>query len=231
MSSKLLNKNRSDRLAFQIYNQILAFVHDRGIARTEKISALNISENLGVSRTPVSFVLFRMELEGLIQGEEKGGWIVSPITIDDLDEIFDLKEKLFPMIVELATRNITPDNNAKLFIFIDEINRALKRNDLASWRSADKGFNRVLEISAGNFRLGNFEQILDNQLYRLLTTYLSLPSSNKDIFYLNKEIALAISLGNTSLAKEKALSYVNNLRENLRIFLKELLIPLLGTDV
>jgi GntR family transcriptional regulator, rspAB operon transcriptional repressor len=228
MSNQIASNNRSDRLVFQIYNQILSLVHDRGVSRTEKLSALNISEKLGVSRTPVSFALFRLELEGLISGEEKGGWVTNLLTINDLKEIFDLKEKLFPLILSLAAQNPSPDLDEKLYIFLGEMNRSLKFKDISSWRAADKGFNHLLEMSACNQRLGYFEQILDNQLYGLLTTYLSVPSTDKSVFDIYDEIAAAISSRNAALAEEKATEFVQELRANLEVFYKEVVIPILG---
>lgn len=224
------NDFRIERLTSQIYNQILGIVYDRGIVRTEKLSALNLSKKLGVSRTPVSFALYRMELEGLISGEEKGGWIVNPVTLDDLDEILETKASLFPLIVELATAGIGSEDIAKLFIFLDEINRSLTRNDLTSWRSADKGFNKLLQKCAGNQQLSYFEQVLDNQLYRVFSTYFSFPTADKELFSYYQDIASAISCGNAVLAGDKAREFVVQLRVKLKAFLKEVVIPLLGPD-
>jgi DNA-binding GntR family transcriptional regulator len=178
----------------------------------------------------VSFALFRMELEGLLSGDEKGGWVVSPITLDELDEFFDLKECLFPVIVESATKKTTTDDIAKLYIYIDEINRSIKWNDIYSWRAADKGFNHLLEKISGNQQMSNFEQVIDNQLYCTLTTYLSFPNSDKNIFSDYQEVVSAISSGNALQAKEKAKDFVNRLRGNLRGFLQDIVIPLLGPN-
>jgi len=228
MLNKAISKNRDERLVFQVYNQILGIIHDRGVARTEKISALNLAEKLGVSRTPVSFALFRMEIEGLLMGDEKGGWIVTPISLADLDDCFDLKECLFPVIVESATKKASTDDLTKLYTFIDEINRSIKWNDLFSWRAADKGFNHLLEVVSGNQRLTYVEQVIDNQLYRLLTTYLSLPNSDKNIFSGYQDIVFAISSGDAPLAMNKAKEFVIELRGNQKKFLQDVVIPLLG---
>jgi DNA-binding GntR family transcriptional regulator len=230
MAKTKISINRGERLVFQVYNQILGIIHDGGVARTEKISALNLSEKLGVSRTPVSFALFRMELEGLLSGDEKGGWTVIPITLAELDECFDLKECLFPVIVESAALKTTADNIEKLYLFIDEISRSIKWNDLSSWRAADKGFNHLLEIISGNHRLGYVEQVIDNQLYRILSTYLAFPNSDKDIFSSYQDIVFAIGSGNSMQAKEKAIEFVSGLRINLKRFLQDVVIPLLGPN-
>lgn len=222
------NKN-SDSLVDQIYNQILSTIQNRGIVRAEKLSALNLSEQLGVSRTPVSFALYRLKIEGIISGEEKGGWIVNSLTLNDLEELFDIKERIYPLIVYLAAQNISPNDNAKLFIFIDEINRSLKWNDFNSWRVADKGFNRLLEANAGNKRLSAIERVVDNQLYILLTTYLSLPSSNKNIFNIYQDIASEVSSGNADMAKVKAIKFIDEQKKSLRIFLQDVVMPLLGS--
>jgi len=223
------NNKIGDSLVDQIYNQILSTIHNRGIVRTEKLSALNLSEQLGVSRTPVSFALYRLEIEGIISSEEKGGWIVNPLTLKDIDEIFNIKEQLYPLIVSLAAQHISPNDNAKLFIFVDEIDRSLKWNDFNSWKAADKGFNRLLEVNAGNKRLGAIEKILDDQLYILLTTYLSFPSSDKAFFGLYQDIASEVSSGNADMAKEKATQFINKQKKCLQIFLQNVVMPLLGS--
>jgi DNA-binding GntR family transcriptional regulator len=230
MINNIVSKNRDESLVFQVYNQILGIIHDRGVARTEKISALNLAERLGVSRTPVSFALFRMELEGLLSGDEKGGWIVSPVTLPELDEFFDLKACLFPVIVGAAARKTTSDDITKLYIFIDEINRSLKWGDLSSWRAADKGFNHLLESISGNQRFSYFEQVIDNQIYRVLTTYLSFPNVDKSIFNSYEDIVSAISTGNVSMAKAKTIEFVDELRGYLKRFLQDVVIPLLGPN-
>lgn len=223
------NNKIGDSLVDQIYNQILSTIHNRGIVRTEKLSALNLSEQLGVSRTPVSFALYRLEIEGIISSEEKGGWVVNPLTLKDIDEIFNIKEQLYPLIVSLAAQHISPNDNAKLFIFVDEIDRSLKWNDFNSWKAADKGFNRLLEVNAGNKRLGAIEKILDDQLYILLTTYLSFPSSDKAFFGLYQDIASEVSSGNADMAKEKATQFINKQKKCLQIFLQNVVMPLLGS--
>lgn len=225
----LITNNNENRLIDQIYHEILSIIYDRGISRSEKLSALNISEKIGVSRTPVSFVLYRMELEGLLQNEGKGGWELRPLDLDNLSEIFEVKRLLFPRLIELATARLQPGSTAKLFAFVDEIERSLHMNDLASWQAADRGFTKLLSMSANNSLLSYFLRICDNQLYRVIISYLSLRNSNRDIFKIYKDIAFAISSENSELAVNLAKNYVRDLQRILNGFMEEVVLPLIGT--
>lgn len=225
-----IDKKNPDRLTDQIYNQILAILHDRGITRSEKLSALSLSELLGVSRTPVSFALYRMQLEGLIYGEEKGGWNISPLTISELDEINEAQLIIFPAIVSLAAKKMSSDDDVKMFLLLDEIERSIKWNDLHSWRAADMGFNRLLAAAAGNQRLEYFAEMLNNQLYRLLTSYLAVSWSNKEIFLTYRDIAASISVRNSEIAKGLASTHTSNIGKELKNFLQNVILPLLGSD-
>ena len=129
-----------------------------------------------------------------------------------------------------AAKNISPKDSSKLFIFVDEIDRAIKWNDINSWRAADKGFNHLLELSTKNRRLADIERRLDDQMYPLMTTYLSVPSTDKRIFSVYNEIAGEVSSGNSEIAKEKATLFVRDLKSNLQSFLVEVVIPLIGSS-
>ena len=221
-----IDKNYSDRLTDNIYDQILTLVHERGVTRSEKLSALNLSELFGVSRTPVSFALYRLEVEGLIIGEDKGGWSITPVTMDDLNEIFAVKKILFPEIVSLAAKKMSANDDAKLFLLLDEIDRSLKFNDLRSWRSGDRGFNRLLSFSSGNKRLAYIDEKLNNQLYRIMISYLSLAWSDKGFV----NYYSAISARVPSQAKSIAVSYISDLQKQLVRFLQDVILPLIGSD-
>ena len=230
-----MNKHRSvetyqyDRLTSQIYNRILSIVHHQGIARNEKLSSISLSQALGVSRTPVSFVLYQMEKEGLIKNEGKSGWSVITLTVEDLLDIFSIQELLFPNIIKLANLKITSDNAAKLIIFAEEMERCLKQNDFVSWRLAERGYKHLISLSAGNTYLYNILNNLDNRISRLVLTLISLKNTNHDVFRFYRDIAQAINSENEEVLLSLANNFIKELEMELIKLIQEVVNPLLGT--
>lgn len=61
-----------------------------------------LTEELGVSRTPVREALNKIEQEGFIRIMPKKGVMVKEITVADVGEIFQVREELEPVMVRLA---------------------------------------------------------------------------------------------------------------------------------
>ena len=62
----------------------------------------SLLDELAISRTPVNNALRRLESEGLLTNEPRRGWQVTPLSLDDIHEIFNIKEALETMIARQA---------------------------------------------------------------------------------------------------------------------------------
>ncbi|MFF1253737.1 GntR family transcriptional regulator [Pseudarthrobacter sp. NPDC058329] len=69
------------------------------------------SERLGVSRTPLREALGRLSAEGLTQAAGGRGVVVTDISLDDIDELFELREMLECRAAALAAER----GNANVF--------------------------------------------------------------------------------------------------------------------
>ena len=50
-----------------------------------------VAQELNISRTPVREAFYRLENEGLLINEARRGWRVYSLSIDDIHELFDIK--------------------------------------------------------------------------------------------------------------------------------------------
>jgi DNA-binding GntR family transcriptional regulator len=66
------------------------------------------SERLGISRTPLREALGRLSAEGLTQVAKGRGVVVSDISFDDIDELFELRETLECRAAALAAERGDP---------------------------------------------------------------------------------------------------------------------------
>jgi len=72
------------------------------------------SERLGVSRTPLREALGRLTAEGLTTAAGGRGIVVTGISLEDIDELFELRETLEGRAAELAAERGNPDDFAQL---------------------------------------------------------------------------------------------------------------------
>ena len=72
------------------------------------------SERLGISRTPLREALGRLTAEGLTTAAGGRGVVVTGISLEDIDELFELRETLEGRAAELAAERGNPDDFATL---------------------------------------------------------------------------------------------------------------------
>ncbi len=57
----------------------------------DRFTETEISERLGVSRTPVRQALFRLQQEGFVEVLFRSGWRVLPFDFDKFEQLYDLR--------------------------------------------------------------------------------------------------------------------------------------------
>ncbi len=126
-----------------------------------------IAARLGMSRTPVREALIRLEAEGLVELIPRRGARVLPIRTEDMKEIYEILTALEPdAAAALAERKPSPEDLQPLIQATDEMEQALKDEDLDAWAAADDRFHIHLLELHGNGRLQAFVGALYDQAHR-----------------------------------------------------------------
>ncbi len=85
----------------QAENQLRRMILDMEIGPGERLTERWVEGQLGASRTSVRTALFRLEAEGLVTREGRG-WIVPPIDLYEIEQLFVYREVLEVAAVRLA---------------------------------------------------------------------------------------------------------------------------------
>ncbi len=113
-----------------------------------------IALQLGMSRTPVREALIRLAQESLVEVVPRRGMRVLPVSPNDMKEIYEILTALESMAVEiLAARKPSEAELKPLILATMAMEKALKKNDLDAWASADEMFHARLVTLAGNKKL------------------------------------------------------------------------------
>lgn len=147
-------RSRADEVYDQLKSDVAAFRLVPGDRFTEG----EISDRLGVSRTPVRQALFRLQQEGYVEVLFRSGWRVLPLDFDQFEQLYDLRMILETTAVRrlcdeagIGKHGPTQGNalleglNARWLVPVTE--RSSDAVDVARW---DEEFHCVLVAAAGN---------------------------------------------------------------------------------
>src|SRR5215470_20083861 len=98
---------RTENLSGQVYNQIKTLILGNEILPGQKLHHQELSERLGVSRTPVREALTRLVQEGYVSFLPNRGFTCKEIRLQEAEELYEVREALEAFAVERALRNLT----------------------------------------------------------------------------------------------------------------------------
>jgi DNA-binding GntR family transcriptional regulator len=90
--------NLSDLIMDTVRNMIV----DGRLPAGERISEVQLSRQLGVSRTPLREALARLNHEGALDAIPRIGYFVRPLTVTEFDQIYSIRPILDPEALRLA---------------------------------------------------------------------------------------------------------------------------------
>ena len=139
-------------LADDVYAQLKQDVADFKLVPGDRFTENELSERLGVSRTPVRQALFRLQQEGFVEVLFRSGWRVLPFDFDQFEQFYDLR-----MILETtAVRRLCEDGTRVNSSLLDDLNgiwlvpAAQRSSDTVQVAQWDEAFHCALVAAAGN---------------------------------------------------------------------------------
>ncbi|WP_432204747.1 GntR family transcriptional regulator [Cetobacterium somerae] len=96
-------------LKTKAYREIKELIISGKLEANERIDEEFLSKSLNVSRTPVREAINRLEQEGWINIVPRKGMFVENISIKEINDIFQVRSNLEPIILEMAFYKINRD--------------------------------------------------------------------------------------------------------------------------
>jgi DNA-binding GntR family transcriptional regulator len=150
--------------------QVVAILREAILAcRMEPGTVLNereLAEQLGVSKTPVREALSLLNHEGLVQILPRQAYVVTPITVRDVHECFDLRIILECAAVELAAVRIT---DAELDALDQVVSGEADATPVTGTLDRNVSFHALIARASGNERLTMLIEKVLGEMPRLIS--------------------------------------------------------------
>jgi DNA-binding GntR family transcriptional regulator len=150
-------------------SQAVGVLRDAILSRQFKPGAVlnekELAERLGVSKTPIREGLSLLEHEGLVQTIPRRGYIVTPITVQHIHELFDLRIILESAAAERAALKITDDQLHALNTLAPDM---MPAGDMAKWLDRNVEFHHAVALISGNERLAGLIKRMLEEMRRMI---------------------------------------------------------------
>lgn len=195
---RLDSETLTDQVYRSVREKLLRGSWEPGIFVREQ----QISDNLGVSRTPVREALGRLAADGFLERVPRRGFRVPEQTVEDLLELYPILARLETLAASQAFRVLGPAELADLRQINLQYAEACRRADIKAGIELNNRFHHKLSEQAGNRRLCDMLDELRHEVVRMETWAFSRFENWERSIREHEEILEAIERGDHATALE-----------------------------
>jgi DNA-binding GntR family transcriptional regulator len=116
-------KERSDSLVGRIAGDIASAISEGRLQPGADLNSVELAARYGTSRTPVREALMLLEKEGLVEIPPRRRPRVSHISLDEVEELYQIRAVLNGMMIGLFVRNADEGQMRQVGLLHDEVKR------------------------------------------------------------------------------------------------------------
>ena len=186
------------------------------LAPGNKLNEADIAGELRVSRGPVREAFRALKQAGLVRTEKNRGVFVRQVSIEEANEIYEVRAALEGLIGRLAAKRIRPEQVEKIRAVVKKMHAVGRARDAEAYYPLNVQFHELLCEAAGNKTLhANYRRVVNElDLYRretILRSAENIPVSTRD----HEAIVNAVAKGDEKLAARLLYEHVILSRERL----------------
>lgn len=179
-------------LADKAYEVIKADIITCVLRPGQQIAQPRLAERYGMGLTPVREALQRLAQEGFVQAVPRFGYIVSPIAISDVYEIYELRSIAESAAARLAAVRGSQEDLRRIAEQADFTYRYRDRQSYTLFLTLNSEFHLAIAVASGNKRLADLIARLLDELLRVFHLGLDLRDSAEEMR--DEHVALATAL-------------------------------------
>ena len=187
----------------------------------DKLNEEDIAGQLSVSRGPVREAFRALESAGLVRMEKNRGVFVRQVSIQEADEIYEVRAGLDELIGRLLASRIQPSQLTELRELLKKMQQAARAKDVEAYYPLNVAFHdRLAELTGNGTLLSAYRRLVNElHLYRRETLARgadSFPISTRE----HAEIVEALAKGDSDRAGKLLYEHAMESRDRLHAALR-----------
>jgi GntR family transcriptional regulator, rspAB operon transcriptional repressor len=175
---KKLVIKKSPAIRKTVYYHLREQILSGAIAPGERLTEAKIAKAIGTSRTPVREALHSLEFEKFIKSISSVGYVVAPISEEDVEQMCEIRGSIERLAASWAIRKAHNRLMRELAKNIAVAEKAITDGNVQVFMDLDGQFHETIARLSGSERLLEFAQMLERHMvrYRARTIYASSPT-------------------------------------------------------
>ena len=210
-----MHNHKSVSLADIIFERLEEDILSEKYPYGEILTEAKLSEELGVSRTPIREALRRLEQEHLIAESTGKGSVVLGITKKDIADIYDIRLRLEGLAARYAALNATDEDREKLTQIVELQEFYTQKQDAEHIKVMDNDFHQHLYHSCGSSVLCNTLLPLHKKAQKYRKASVSDGSRANESVGEHRAILEAILARDPEAAEKQTVKHIENAKESV----------------
>jgi len=207
--------HRSNTLHSRVFNQIRNDILNGVYEPGESLIETKLSEELGVSRTPIREALRQLELEGLVQSVPNKGVTVKGVSSQDIQDIYTIRMLIEGLAARWAAEKITPEELEELQEAVDLEEFYTIKEDYKQLLKFDTRFHDIIYRASKSMPLMHTLSTFHHYIQKARKLSMSSPRRAREVLEEHKAILQAIIDRDANRAEMLTTQHVRNASMNL----------------
>lgn len=208
-----LNKiNPPESLAEIAYRTLRDSILSFKLQQGQVYNEMAVSKELGLSRTPVREALLRLSSENLITFLPRKGFIITSYTLQDIEEVFELRLILEAKVVRKITSKINKENIQELRKQITLQKSAAGKRDYHGFMLSDRTFHKIFFELADNSKLLNIMNNFQDICHMMGICYLKVDMLYEEAIRDHEAIVESIKTGDADKAETAICKHISKVK-------------------
>ena len=213
---------RASSLSSRVFAQLEEGILNGSILPGENLNELKLSEELGVSRTPVREAIRMLEQKNLVRLESHKGAVVLGVDAKDLLDVFTIRSYIEGLASRWAAENITAEKGKKLREIVDLQEFYYLKSYQEQVSEMDSRFHETIFSYCESRRLEHMLRDLHHMILRFRRQSFAESGRAQKAIEEHRLILEGICSGSGEEAERQTIKHINSAKENLlRILAKE----------
>jgi len=209
-----VKKNKSTSKQQLAYDRLKNLIISNTLKPDTLIAERKICASLNISRTPVREALRRLASEGFVEIIPEKGAFVSHIRLEDIIEIFELREVLESLAIRLFIFRATDEMVEKLEECFNAQLNAFTEGKNSQAMEIDMEFHKVFIMGSKNRKLKDFLNTILDQAARIAISRADDTELIKTSIEEHRNILKAVKEKNSALAEQLVRNHFVRVREH-----------------
>jgi len=203
-----------------VFDVLMSAIMQGQLSPGERLLEVQLADEMGVSRTPVREAIRRLELEGFVVMVPRKGAYVAGLSINYVEEVYEIRTVLETLAVRLAAQRMQPADYAQLDELSEKMRATWQEGNVDNWVSLDASFHELLYKFSRNERLVAMMNNIMEQLSRYRIISLANVEVRHNSLSEHQELIEALKRHDSEAAATAVAMHIENTKQSLINMLK-----------